>query len=117
MGLDFAFQEAAIGGRVRLLVVADDAPAAAAGLADVLGGSESVMVADPNSLSAGWPDYVAARARTGGALVVEAGAVTDRAAFTHIAEGRLFGRRAVVGVVSGTLVFALQEAEDLAAAA
>ena len=70
----------------------------------------------PEALAEDWPDYVAARARTGGAMAAIGG--REDAMFMRLAEGRLLGRRAVAGLSAGALVFLIEdafEAERLAA--
>lgn len=99
---------------VRPMVLSDDADNAAAGLAGLLG-QAAVLVTSPDRLSTDWPDYVVARARTGGALVAEG--ARESGAFMRLAEGRLDGRPAVAGLIAGTLVFLLAEASAVRQAA
>ncbi|MEO1120212.1 MAG: hypothetical protein AAFW88_03030 [Pseudomonadota bacterium] len=88
---------------VRSLVVVEDATVAEKGFRALFGDDGGVALTTQEDLSADWPDYVVARARTSGALIAEA--PSDAEGFTELAEGRLFGRLAVAGLVSGALVF------------
>ncbi len=101
---------------VRALLVAE-AEYARASLGALCGAGSSVLVVHPDALAADWPDYIAARARTGGALVVEAADGDSPADFSALAEGRLFGRSARAGIVGGALVFLLDDEAELKAAA
>ena len=92
---------------VRTLIVAENAVSASSNLAQVLGAASSVLVLSSEAMAADWPDYVVARARTSGALVVEDG--VEGAAFMKLEEGMLDGRPATAGVVSGALVFLLRD--------
>lgn len=118
---DAAFAAAPVTGMdgqrsVKALLVAEAAYARAS-LDALCGGGSSVLVVHPDALAADWPDYVAARARTGGALVVEGEGGSEPEDFSQLAEGRLFGRGARAGVVGGALVFLLDEEVALKAAA
>lgn len=96
-------------GSVRSLVVSENAEDAAAGFAAVMGPASPVLVLSRADMAANWPDYIVARARTSGALVVEDAQANggESAAFMRLEEGVLFGLRAVAGVVAGALVFLL----------
>lgn len=100
--------------QVRPMILSSDVADAEAGLSETLGGG-AVMVASPEELAADWPDYVVARARTGGALVAEG--AREGATFMRLAEGFLKGRPAVAGLLSGALVFLVEEAVAQAQAA
>lgn len=96
------------------LVLSEDAAGAAADLAAALGG-EAAMVASEAALAQEWPQYVVARARTGGAFVAERAAMSEPAGALRLARGRLFGRPAAALVIAGQLVFALEAPEPAAA--
>ncbi|MBX2856516.1 MAG: hypothetical protein KTR21_16120 [Rhodobacteraceae bacterium] len=89
--------------KFRPMIVVENARAASAGFAAVLGSSDAVIVATADELRDQWPDYVVARARTSGAMVVDGG--EEGATFLRLAEGRLDGNPAIAGLVAGTLIF------------
>lgn len=93
----------------RKLVLSENAESAAAELAAALGGSEATLVMSEAALAEGWPQYVVARARTGGAFVVERSAMSEPAGALRLARGALGGRPAAALVVAGQLIFALEE--------
>ena len=78
----------------RKLVLSQDAGAAAQELAAALGESECTLVMAEAELADGWPQYVVARARTGGAFVVERSAMKEPASALNLARGALGGRPA-----------------------
>lgn len=92
---------------VRSLVVVEDAAVAEKGFRALFGDDGSVALTTQEDLAADWPDYVVARARTSGALI--AGDAAGAEGFTELANGRLFGRSATAGLVSGALVFLLRD--------
>ncbi|MEL6979341.1 MAG: hypothetical protein AAGM38_11780 [Pseudomonadota bacterium] len=112
---DAPFQDEVAFSQPRRLVLSDNARAAAADLAAALG-AEAALVASEAELAADWPQYVVARARTGGAFIVERAAMAEPAGALRLARGRLFGRAAAALVVAGQLVFALESESALAAA-
>ena len=85
------------------MIVVENTDAASAGFAAVLGSNDAVIVATEDELRAQWPEYVVARARTSGAMVVDGG--QEGATFLRLAEGLLNNRPAVAGLVSGVLMF------------
>lgn len=95
--------------RVRALLVAETAYARTS-LGALCGDGSSVLVVHPDALAADWPAYIAARAKTGGALVAEAGVSEPPADFAPLGEGRLFGRPARAGLVGGALIFWIADA-------
>ena len=101
----------------RKLVLSDDAAAAASDLSAALGGAEAALVMTEAVLAEDWPQYVVARARTGGAFVVERAVMEEPAGALKLARGALCGRPAAALVVAGQLIFALEEATAQAVAA
>ena len=94
----------------RPMIVVENARDASAGFAAVLGSSDAVIVATAKDLQQYWPDYVVARARTSGAMVVDDG--KESATFLRLADGILDGRPATAGLVSGALVFLRQSPKN-----
>lgn len=91
----------------RKMVLSDDQQAAVE-LAAALGGADAAMVISETELAENWPQYVVARARTGGAFVVERSAMEEPQSALRLARGALCGRSAAALVVAGQLIFALE---------
>lgn len=101
----------------RKLVLSENAGAAAQELSAALGESDCTVVMAEADLAEGWPQYVVARARTGGAFVVERASMKEPESALKLARGALGGRPAAALVVAGQLIFALEEAPLAAQAA
>lgn len=101
----------------RKMVLSENAEATATDLAAALGGAEAALVMTEAALAEDWPQYVVARARTGGAFVVERAAMTEPAGALRLARGALAGRSAAALVVAGQLIFVLESETAQAQAA
>ncbi|MEM9725811.1 MAG: hypothetical protein AAF909_10145 [Pseudomonadota bacterium] len=92
------------------LIVSDQADAAET-LTTALGGDAAMLVVSETALAADWPQYVVARARTGGAFVVERDGLREPVGALRLAKGALSGRAATALVVSGQLILVLEDCE------
>lgn len=92
----------------RRLVLSEETDAAAQALAEALGDDGAALVLSEAALAADWPQYVVARARTGGAFVVERDLSDLPRGALRLARGALLGQPAAALVVAGQLIFQLQ---------